>query len=161
MTTSRPAETEPSASDRRTDLHWLAMRLFRGLGTVELETLRRHGLSLWGYDVLTEVADRPVRGQLALGRALGLDKSKVVIVLDELETAGLVVRVPDPDDRRARIITATARGREVQATVAAELGKIEESLLAELGPGEAERLRGTLATLVAGPLHRLRETHGC
>ncbi|MFC4908393.1 MarR family winged helix-turn-helix transcriptional regulator [Actinomadura gamaensis] len=161
MTTSGPVEAEAPASQRRTDLHWLAMRLFRGLGTVELEALRRHGLSLWGYDVLTEVADTPARTQLALGRALGLDKSKVVVVLDELESAGLVVRLPDPGDRRARIITATPEGRKVLASAAAELRSIEESLLNELGAEEGERLRATLAALTGGPLLRLRETHGC
>ena len=50
----------------------------------------------------------PGRTQLALGHALGLDKTTVTSLLDRLEADGLIVRSLDPHDRRARIPEITA-----------------------------------------------------
>ncbi|MGW4798224.1 MarR family transcriptional regulator [Nonomuraea sp. NPDC004297] len=41
---------------------------------------------------------------------MSVDKSKLVLILDELEDDGLVRRRPDPADRRARIIEVTPEG---------------------------------------------------
>ncbi|MFI9383723.1 MarR family winged helix-turn-helix transcriptional regulator [Kutzneria sp. NPDC052558] len=154
---SAPSTTASPSRPVRDDLHWLAMRLFRGLGAIELAALRQHSLSLSGYDVLTEIKDEPARSQLILCRQLGLDKSKMVNILDQLQDSGFISRIADPDDRRARIIKITPAGRLVHRKVAAELAEIEETLLAELGAKRAGVLRQGLSDLVNGALERLRE----
>ena len=42
--------------------------------------------------------------------ALGTDAAYTTVVLDDLEKRGFVTRAPHPDDRRAKLVTATARG---------------------------------------------------
>ena len=90
--------TSASAADRmpdtrlHDDLHWLFARLKQGLWNAEASAVQRHGMSLWGYTVLMAVVDAPVRSQLALAQAVSVDKSKLVLVIDELEAAGLVRR---------------------------------------------------------------------
>ncbi|MFD2354827.1 MarR family transcriptional regulator [Nonomuraea ferruginea] len=94
-------------SPLRRDLHWLAARLKIGLHGIEERIAARHGMSLWGYTVLVEVVSGPARTQLALAAAVPVDKTKLVAILDELESSGLVRRRPDPRDRRARLVDPT------------------------------------------------------
>src|SRR5262245_53953119 len=56
--------------------------------------------------------------QIQLADMCGLDKTTMVVTVDELEKAGLVERQTSPTDRRARIIVVTPEGREVSAKAA-------------------------------------------
>jgi DNA-binding MarR family transcriptional regulator len=140
----------------RVDLHWLALRLYQGLGSIEHDVVRRHGITLWGYEVLVAVAESAQRSQLALAHSLGLDKSKMVLVLDELQAAGFVTRIPDPTDRRVRIIEATVAGLAARAAVATDLQKTEDLLLAKLSNKDRKSLLGILHEVVNGPLSDLQ-----
>ena len=53
--------------------------------------------------------------QKELAHMVGLDKTTMVVTIDELEAAGLAERVPSPTDRRARIIAVTKAGRKAIA----------------------------------------------
>jgi len=150
-----PPPTAERAFDH--DLFWLARRLSRALGALQRAALSSLGLNLWGHMVLTEVAANPARTQLALARATGTDKSKMVAILDELEAAGLITRRPDPADRRARIVSATDEGRRALTAATAEIRQIETDLLATLSGRKREDLRHALQTLVTGPLHEVEQ----
>jgi DNA-binding MarR family transcriptional regulator len=116
----------------RDDLHWLALQLFRRLGTLELPAVGAHGLSLWGYEVLTEVVGGPARSQAEIGVALALDKTKIMRIVDELEESGHLRREPAADDRRRRTLTITAAGRAAWSATRAALAAIEADLYARL-----------------------------
>jgi DNA-binding MarR family transcriptional regulator len=121
-----PTVPRPLASD----LHWVLIRLARGLGDAEEKRLARHGLSLRGYLALSEIAGSPARSQLAISRAIRvLDPSTLVGVLDELESAGFVTRTPDPSDRRARLVTATEAGLAALLAANADVRRVEDELL--------------------------------
>jgi MarR family transcriptional regulator for hemolysin len=53
--------------------------------------------------------------QSRLGELAGLDKTTMVVTMDELERAGLAERRPSKTDRRARIVAVTAAGEELLA----------------------------------------------
>src|ERR1044072_9474255 len=55
------------------------------------------------------VARRPMP-MSELAAALGIDPSNAPVLVDRLESEGLVRRSPDPDDRRARLVDATRKG---------------------------------------------------
>ncbi|MFB8191148.1 MarR family winged helix-turn-helix transcriptional regulator [Microbacterium sp. NPDC055988] len=55
------------------------------------------------------------RGMTALARDLGCDASNITRIVDRLQRLDYVVREPDPDDGRARLLTRTAKGDEVTA----------------------------------------------
>ncbi|WP_024875155.1 MarR family winged helix-turn-helix transcriptional regulator [Saccharomonospora piscinae] len=137
------------------DLHWTLARLKLSLGAAEADVVARHGMDLWSYTVLMAVVDAPARSQLALAQAVAVDKSKLVTILDNLEAAGFVVRKPDPGDRRARIIEATAEGRRVLDAAHSDVAAVEHTLLADLDDAEREGFRTVLRTLVNGPVTRL------
>ncbi|MGI5502307.1 MarR family winged helix-turn-helix transcriptional regulator [Lentzea sp. CA-135723] len=132
---------------RRRDLAAMIAPLQRALVAAEQPVLRAHGLSMWGYVVLDALEGQPVRTQVALAEVIGADKSRIIGVLDELETEGLLERTRDPADRRARLVSITAEGRRRHGVVQAEIQRGEERLLARLDPADRETLLRTLALL--------------
>jgi hypothetical protein len=68
----------------RPDLGAMVVRLGRALIAAERPALAAHGVSMWGYAVLSALADEPMRTQAALARAIGADKTRIIGTLDEL-----------------------------------------------------------------------------
>ena len=97
--------------------------------------------------LLASLARGSAPTQLDLARGIGLDKTRLIAVLDELERKRLVTRTPDPHDRRARVVSATTRGLTRHAEVVAEIRRLEESLTASLVPRDRQALPGILAAL--------------
>ncbi len=100
-----------------------------------------------GYQVLSAAASGAVNSQLALAQHLGIDRTVMTYLLDDLEGAGLIERHADPADRRARRIVATARGRGLLATLNERLEAAEAQLLAPLDPAEQASFRTQLRLL--------------
>lgn len=85
----------------------------------------------------------------ALAERSGLTKQAIGEVVDELVRHGYVERTADPDDRRAKIIRLTERGRQGQIAAARILGEIEEQWARHLGPDRIAALRLTLEEILA------------
>ncbi|SFK54695.1 DNA-binding transcriptional regulator, MarR family [Streptosporangium canum] len=137
------------------DLHWVFARLKQGLAAAEAAAVREHGMTLWGYTVLMAIVEAPASSQLALAQAVSVDKSKLVLILDELENDGLVRRRPDPADRRARIIEVTPEGSRALKTARSDIKAIEDQLLADLAPAARNALQSALQHLVGEPIARV------
>lgn len=121
----------------------MTSRLTRGLVAAELPVLARHQLSMWGYSVLNALDRGPAGSQAALAEAISADKSRLIVVLDELQARGLIERTPDPADRRSRLLSITAAGRRLRASVCGEIQRNEQRLLARLTAADrAAFLRG-------------------
>jgi DNA-binding MarR family transcriptional regulator len=103
-----------------------------------------------GHHVLAASADEQPITQAALGRRVGVDRSVMTYLVDDLVEAGLVERRPDPDDRRARRIAITAAGRTRLALLEARLGQVDEHLLATLQEPERAAFRSSLRRLAVG-----------
>ena len=110
-----------------------------------------HGLEPGWYDVLATLrrTGPPYRLRPSdFTGALMLTSSGTTKRLDRLELAGLIMRGPDPQDRRGTLITLTAAGRRlVDKTTAAHLDN-ERRLLAGLSEAERSRLAGLLRKLM-------------
>jgi DNA-binding MarR family transcriptional regulator len=108
------------------------------------EALRPLGIELRHFAVLIVLVDRGPTVQRDLAAATGSDKAGIMRVVDDLERKGLAVRKSVPGDRRVRAVEITPQGLELfdAAHVAAE--PLAGRLVAELGPGESERLRDLL-----------------
>jgi DNA-binding MarR family transcriptional regulator len=116
----------------RRDLAAMLQPLVRALVAAELPVLGRHGISMWGYIVLSALDGGPARTQAALAQAIGADKTRIIGVLDDLQQTGLITREPDPADRRARLLSITPAGHQVRAATQAEIQANENRLLASL-----------------------------
>lgn len=101
------------------------------------------GLSPRGYGVLSLLGDTtPTQQQLA--DSIGVHRNVMVNVIDELETARLVKRHRDPEDRRAFRIHITARGEKLLARAATAVGSLDQRVAAALTPEQEEALTGAL-----------------
>jgi DNA-binding MarR family transcriptional regulator len=123
---------------RRPDLAAMLAPLVRELIAAEEPVLAAHGLTMWGYVVLSALDRSSIRTQAALAAAIGADKTRIIGTLDELQSGGYIERRPDPDDRRARLLAITDAGRRVKDAVQDEIQRGEERWLGELS-GEERR----------------------
>jgi DNA-binding MarR family transcriptional regulator len=70
-------------------------------------------------------------------------------LVDDLERLGYVVRQPDPDDRRAKRIVLTDRGRESVAAALDTIAALEAELEDLLGPHKLADLHDSLTRILA------------
>ncbi|WP_066364635.1 MarR family winged helix-turn-helix transcriptional regulator [Herbidospora mongoliensis] len=100
-----------------------------------------------GYQVLTAAVHGAAGSQVILGRELGVDRTVMTYLLDDLEKAGLVRREPDPKDRRNRRIAITPQGHEVWEAAERRLQAVNTHLLGDLPAPESAAFRQTLEHL--------------
>ena len=79
-----------------------------------------------------------------LAAAAHVTKQTAGFLVEQLENAGYVERVPDPTDRRARLVKVAARGRAAAEAALPALAEVEERWTAHLGPERMAELRETL-----------------
>src|ERR1700694_5195443 len=111
--------------------------------------LEPEGLHPRDFGVMTMVASHPGLSQQQLHEKTAIDPSSMVAVIDELEAKGLAERRPHPDDRRARAIFLSDRGRETLERVRALVAGLQRELFAALSPEERGTLHALLLKLAA------------
>jgi DNA-binding MarR family transcriptional regulator len=135
--------------DQPLNLGLLLFIPYRAMESAVLAELRSHGhaLSMSQARVFQRVAPDGSRpGELA--EAAQVSKQTLGSILDQLERARYVARVPDPTDGRARLVTLTERGRELVALSLPVVAEIERSWADHLGPTRTRQLREALTELV-------------
>jgi DNA-binding MarR family transcriptional regulator len=119
------------------DVNWLLNRVWLGFGIRKAAALEAVGVSIKEHFVLVALMSSPMP-QLELSALVKIDKSVITATIDALETKGLVVRTPDPRDRRVRRPTLTAEGRKICRRATAATTKAEQNLLDLLEPSQRE-----------------------
>ncbi|MCV2461105.1 MarR family winged helix-turn-helix transcriptional regulator [Streptomyces sp. ICN988] len=128
---------------------WLLGRAAARGRALVADALAAEGLKMWHHVVLSAVRDLAPVAQADLGRGIGLDPKDLVGVLNDLQFAGLVVRVPDPGDRRKNAVSLTEEGGRVLARCEEAARAANDELLAPLTEDERARLMD-LVRRVAG-----------
>lgn len=90
--------------------------------------------------------------QIQLAELCQLDKTTMVVTVDELEKAGLVERQTSATDRRARIIVVTDEGRKVHNAATDVVARVYEDVLSTLPQPEREAFISGLTRLAEGRL---------
>lgn len=126
------------------DAHRLYRRRFeKAAGATDL------GLTAGEARALAYANAFPGLRQSALAERMSVEPMTLVAFLDGLEAKGLVVREPDPSDRRCKLITTTAAAAEAARAIAEAGLAVRASACRGFSDGEIEILRDLLARLAA------------
>ena len=145
------APTSAADAAKREDLP-LGVLLF--IPTRAMEAASMDGLARAGYTDMT-VAQARIAARIdpggsritQLAAAAQVTKQTAGFLVEQLERAGYVERVPDPTDGRARLVKVAARGHAAREAVLPALAEVEAQWLAHLGPERMAHLRETLTML--------------
>ncbi len=113
------------------------------------ELVKPVGLTPATAGALRILARNPGLSQRALADRLGAAPSRVVVLVDALESAGLVSRTRDPEDRRHHRLDLTDAGRAVLRGLREAAERQNAQLLAPLDPEERDALTALLSRLAA------------
>src|SRR4051794_25339843 len=146
-TRAHTVEDAPEANRCFTgNLAWLLYRAHWALASELTAALAPVGVTPRAYHVLHAALSGEYT-QTELADMIGLDKTTMVVTVDELERDGLAERRPSPHDRRARIIAVTTAGKRKVA----EAGGVRERARPDI-PGD---LRGRDKKALIAALDRL------
>ena len=123
---------------------WLLGRAAARGRTLVAAALAGEGMKMWLHVVLSAVRDLAPVAQADLGRGVSLDPKDLVGVLNDLQSAGLVVREPDPRDRRKNAVSLTDDGARLLVRCEKAAREANDELLAPLSAAERDRFMGLL-----------------
>lgn len=121
---------------------------YRAMENRVLERLRDagHPVTLAQARVFQRIAPGGTR-LTALAEQAQVTKQTAGFLVDQLEQAGYVERVPDPSDARARLVRIAPRGERAGRLAATVVAEVEEEWERHLGEGRMRDLRELLADL--------------
>jgi len=133
--------SQPSAEPPVTEFAGqLLFRLWRAAHVRAADVLGSVGLTPALFGLLNVIGAREGAIQQELGAAMGIDRSTMVSLIDQLENAGLAKRRLSATDRRAREIVITPKGRRLLERARAMIGETENDVLGGLTAKERDEL---------------------
>jgi DNA-binding MarR family transcriptional regulator len=115
------------------------------------EALAPYGIKGRDLAVLLVLAGREPSSQQQAAQRLGIDRTTMVALLDELQAKGLVSRHPAEEDRRRNVVELTEAGHDTFRRAQAATDEAEREFLAPLSARAAQQLRDSLRTIVIQP----------
>jgi DNA-binding MarR family transcriptional regulator len=122
----------------------LAKVVYRRSNDVDL------GVTLRQLVTLTYLRDHAGTPQQTLCDVMHMDASNVVLLLNDLERLGFVLRERDAEDRRRHIVDLTPAGRRALAHAEHALESVEDEVLAALSPEERETFNRLITKALRG-----------
>ena len=135
------------AADLEGDLGWMLGVVFRAYIKASDHALRDLPGGPRGYQVLTAAAGESSLNQGAIAEELGIDRTVLTYLIDDLERLDLVARQRDPADRRSRLVVATAEGRATWQRLQDALRRVEAHVLSPLPAADAASFQALLSRL--------------
>ena len=110
------------------------------------KALRPMGVTRSQWWVLANLSRHDGDGMMQTELAKVMDVGKVTLggLIDRLETSGLIKRVADPTDRRAKRVVMTARGTKLLADVKGTAARVNLQILNGISAGDIARTETVL-----------------
>jgi DNA-binding MarR family transcriptional regulator len=151
-----PADADDAADADEFDRGLLEDLLGYHLRRAEVFAFQNFGSTGPGHDgvspgqlgVLLMVQANPGINQTGAGRALGIDRSTLVSIIDALEARALLERTPSPNDRRSHALIVTAKGNAFLERIRPRLDTHEAELVRNLSAAERATLIDLLRRIV-------------
>jgi DNA-binding MarR family transcriptional regulator len=111
---------------------WVFQDFIRTLAPVDIRPAQ--------YSVLVVIAANPGLSQSDLADRLGIERARLVRVLDKLERRGLTQRLASPTDRRSHALRLTREGQKILKRAAMLAALHEAKLIEKLGPEQRKSM---------------------
>lgn len=99
-----------------------------------------HDITPGQFGVLIMIMENQGLSQSDLGAAVGIDRSTMVAVIDRLESRGLVVRAPSPNDRRSYALRLSDKGTELMQDLIPRIQAHDRGMVKDLSAAETAQL---------------------
>ncbi|MGY4474384.1 MarR family winged helix-turn-helix transcriptional regulator [Bradyrhizobium sp. USDA 3364] len=116
---------------------WIFQDFIKTLATVDIRPTQ--------YSVMTVIGANPGLSQMAVAKRLGIERARLVHLLDSLEERDFVSRIPSATDRRSHALHLTARGKTALAQFKRLAAEHERHVAEKIGKENRERLLQILA----------------
>lgn len=110
-------------------------------------TLEPIGLRMMTFSTLAIVTENPGISQSLVARTLHIERSGVVVLIDELETADLIERRKVKGDRRSYALHTTSKGRKLWKSAQARVRSHETKLFSHMSRVEVAELQAKLQSV--------------
>jgi DNA-binding MarR family transcriptional regulator len=111
---------------------WIFQDFIRTLAAVDIRPTQ--------YSVMTVIGANPGLSQMAVAKRLGIERARLVHLLDSLEQRDLVSRIRSATDRRSHALQLTARGKASLAQFKRLAAEHERHVAEKIGKGNREKL---------------------
>ena len=115
------------------------------------------GLSAQMCGVLIRLGEGPL-SQHELGEQLGIDRTTVVELIDDLERKGVVQRRRNPEDRRSYLLTLTPKGKTFQKRATEAFDGAADEFFGPLSRTERAAMSDMLRRMILGADRQLKES---
>lgn len=144
---SETAVSNDSALPDRSLRGFVGYNLKRAYNAVQADvsrTLVAFDLRIGTFSVLSVISDTPGLRQSDVAAILSVERSNLVLIVDELERRKLIARQQDPADRRAYVLSATDSGQELYRRAWAAVRRQDQNTMAAIAPAERANLLNAL-----------------
>jgi MarR family transcriptional regulator, lower aerobic nicotinate degradation pathway regulator len=145
----------PSLVDRPGALLMIAARTGQALAGKRLAPM---GLNVRLCGVLNLLGEGPI-SQHELGNQLGIDRTTIVELIDQLESQGVVERRRNAADRRSYALSLTPKGRTIQKRASRAFDSAADEFFNALKPAERLQLQDMLQRLIGAADAKLANGH--
>jgi DNA-binding MarR family transcriptional regulator len=128
----------------------LARRFMQICTTAMAQALDREDLTPLQYGVLAYVWGEPDLDQVSLASRVGIDRTNVGLLVDQLEAKGLITRRIEAADRRVRLVRLTDRGDALHRRIAPVVRRGQDRLLEVLNARDRKAFLSMLVRVIDG-----------
>lgn len=120
-----------------------------------IERFRQTGIdiSLDQWIVLMHLWQEDGQNQARLGETAGHSKTTVTRAIDSMEKKSLVLRIPDQNDRRNKLIYLTHQGKDMQRSLMPSALRVQREAEAGISPEDLEVCKGVLRKIFQNLKH--------
>jgi DNA-binding MarR family transcriptional regulator len=130
-----------------TSIGFLLAKAYQRACALYKEKFGRYDLTPQQFGLLRFLWEKDGLTQVELSNRSQIDRTTIGGLIDRLEHAGLLVRMPHPEDRRAYRISLTEAGKNLEKELTPLAEELHRAIVAPLSPEEIVSLTTILQKL--------------
>ncbi|MGT2907948.1 MarR family winged helix-turn-helix transcriptional regulator [Streptococcus dentiloxodontae] len=122
-------------------------KIVQKMDKVFSETIEQYAIDSRDYGILLTVLNHPSLTQAEIGDRMGIDRTTIGQLIDDLERKALLQRQKNPKDRRQNLLILTTTGEKIAREMWESMHKIEQEIVKNLTKEEEQTIL-TIAKII-------------